>query len=50
MRDDGSIRDVWRATARDIELTGAESVRRYKVVVDLRSAFDVVLSDAQPHE
>ncbi|MGW0323633.1 hypothetical protein [Nocardia sp. NPDC003183] len=50
VRDDGSIRDVWRATGRDIELTGAESVRRYKVVFDLRSAIDAVLSDAQPHE
>ncbi|MEV6225854.1 hypothetical protein AB0M13_29785 [Nocardia fluminea] len=50
VRDDGSIRDVWRATGRDIELTGSESVRRYKVVFDLRAAIDVVLSQARSAE
>ncbi|MFD4354319.1 hypothetical protein ACFWPX_17330 [Nocardia sp. NPDC058518] len=47
---DGSIRDVWRATGRDIELTGPESVRRYKVVFDLRAAIDAVLSEARSVE
>ncbi|WP_328660714.1 hypothetical protein [Nocardia salmonicida] len=48
--DDGSIRDVWRATGRDIELTGPESVRRYKLVFDLRAAIDEVLSQARSAE
>ncbi|MFI7530842.1 hypothetical protein [Nocardia salmonicida] len=50
MLDDGSIRDVWRATGRDIELTGPESVRRYKLVFDLRAAIDEVLSQARSAE
>ncbi|MEU4323077.1 hypothetical protein AB0F85_29975 [Nocardia fluminea] len=50
VRDDGSIRDVWRATGRDIELTGPESVRRYEVVFDLRAAIDEVLSQARSAE